>query len=278
MLPRSSLSNNIFVNSAFRSKKHLWPSLILLGAFAGCSHKQPVSASLSSENIVLKAALISPTDVQLTWQDSNRDVAGYVVDFATEPQGEYTTLGFLPSDQRTFTHPNLMPDTTWYYRVRAYYGPASDSVDVTLPATLSDKEYVARFSRPEDYRWATPRTIPEKTTTAKFAIRNGNSATKAAPSDLKATLVPSTVSGFQLNWNDHANDEDGYLVEMKPPDGKNFSVRAVLGRDINAFGYAFQPPERSGSLRVRAFYYGPPSNLVHIATGSGPITQSASQQ
>src|SRR5215471_18472262 len=193
--------------------------LVMVCVLPGCSRHDAAGASNTSQSapqaITLSAALLSPTDVKLTWSDPGRGTAGYIVEFATEPKGEYTTLGFLQPDQQTFIHPRLMPDTTWYYRVRPYYGPASNPVDVALPDRLSDKEYAARFKRPEDYGWATPRTIPDPSSVSKLSLRSTDSALKAAPADLKAALVPTTVSGFLLTWSARSSDEEGYLIEMK---------------------------------------------------------------
>jgi hypothetical protein len=259
--------------------------MLIAGVLAGCSRREPSGSPTlsqsSSQTIALSAALLSPTDVKLTWKDPAPNAAGYIVEYATEPQGEFTTLGFVLLDQGTFTHPNLMPETNWYYRVRPYYGPASDPVEVALPDALSDKEYARRFARPEDYSWAAPRItpaapIPDGVNAAKLPIRSAESAAKAAPTGLKAALVHSTVSGFQLTWSDHASDEDGYLLEMKSSQGPDFAVRAVLDRDTNSFGYAFQPPQRRATLRVRAFYYGQPSNLAHVTTGQTPSPSTSS--
>jgi hypothetical protein len=87
------------------------------------------------------------------------------------------------------------------------------------------------------------------------------------------TLVPSTVSGFLLTWGEHSNDEEGYLVEMKSDHDPAFAVRAVVAPDINSFGYAFEPPERRATLRVRAFYYGQPSTMTRATTGTNGTRQ-----
>jgi hypothetical protein len=244
-------------------------AMALTAMLAGCSRRDPAQTSKASQSppqtITLTAALLSPTDVKLTWSDPTPNAAGYIVEFATDPKGEFTTLGFLPPDQHEFTHPRLMPETTWYYRVRSYYGPASNEAPVALPDRLSDKDYAARFKRPEDFSWATPRTVPEAGNVARASLR-GPEPAKAAPADLKVVLIPKTVSGFLLTWSDRSTDEEGYLVEMKSDHDAAFGVRAVVGSGTNSFGYAFEPPERRGTLRVRAFYYGPASNIAQART------------
>lgn len=214
--------------------------------------------------------MLSPNDIKLTWSNTVPGPAGYLLEFATSPQGEFTPLGFFSPNQRTFLHPNLMPETTWYYRVRPYYGLVSNPVEIALPDTLSDQEYASRYTQPEDYNWAPPRTLPGNNNASKFSIRAADSIAKAAPTDLKAKLVQSTVSGFLLTWTNHASDVDGYLIEMKLDRETDFTVRAVLDRNYNSFGYAFKPPERRATLRVRAFYYGQPSNLAQETSGPTP--------
>jgi hypothetical protein len=125
---------------------------------------------------------------------------------------------------------------------------------------------VARYSRAEDYRWAIPGAIQPKAKLGRRSIRVAG--TQAAPQDLRASLVESTVSGFGFTWTDRASDEDGYLFEMRPDDAADFRVRAVVGPDVDSFGYALEPPTRKASFRVRAFYFGSPSNVEVEVTGT----------
>ena len=243
-------------------------SLLLVFAFSGCSIHKPVASPGADSEIRLNATLVSPTDIRLEWADPTTGAAGHIVEYANNLKDNYVTLGFLPPDQTTFTHPNLMPGTTFYYRVRAFYGPASDPVEVRLPQELSDADYAARFAVAEDYSWATPKTNFTGVTVVKKTIRGADAAAKAGPEDTKATLIPATVSGFLLTWTDRASDEDGYLLEAEPNGGTAFRVCALLAPDVNSFGWALEPPARKASFRVRAFYYGKPSNVVWKTTGA----------
>ena len=242
-------------------------SVLLIGRWTGeaASPKTPVGPS---QQIRLAARLASPTDVTLEWKDPVPGAAGHIVEWTTDPQSGYTILEFARPGQTTFQHPDLMPDTTCYYRVRAYYGQATKPVEISLPKELSDAAYAAAYAKPEDYSWAPPRTLPDRTGVEKKSLRDPATAAAAAPTDLNIALVPSTVSGFKLTWTDHANDEEGYLIEIKPSGSTGFHVCAVVAPKTNSFGWAFEPPLRKAALRVRAFYYGRPSNIVHLTTGS----------
>lgn len=110
--------------------------VLVLAVVAGCS----AAPSERSPATQLTATLVSPVDITLEWRDPGSD-GGVVVEFATEPDGRYTILEFLPPGRTTFTHPDLMPRTPFYYRIRPVLGPAAR--DVAPVATRAD---VATFT------------------------------------------------------------------------------------------------------------------------------------
>jgi hypothetical protein len=237
--------------------------LIIVGGLAGFSTE---SRAATEPVIHLTATLISPNDVTLEWKDPSTHAAFHTVEYALNPMGPYIVLRFCLPGETKFTHPRLMPQTTFYYRIRPVCGPVSNSVDVTLPKDLSDATYAKRWSQPEDYSWAGPKTIPDPVPIAKRSIRDPATSDAAAPTDLKATLVPITVSAFQLTWTIHSSDEDGFILEKKDANNPQFTFAGLIPPKINAFGWALLPPIREASFRLRAFYYGTPSNLVSETT------------
>lgn len=251
-----------------RSSSNLALLFFVAGLAVGSSGLH--GASSADESIHLTATLAPPDNVALEWKDPAPNAAGHVVEFTSGTNPEFIALGFLPPGQTTFTHPHLAPTTTYYYRVKPVYGPASNSVTVTLPKELSDADYAAKYALPEDYSWAGPKTIPPKTKVAMHSIRDAKTADQGAPTDLKASLVKTTVSAFLFTWTDHASDADGYVLETIPEGASDFTVCAVIDPHINSFGFAFNPPVRTGRFRVRAFYYGQPSNVAEQKTGTVP--------
>lgn len=238
--------------------------LMFACALAGCATSKPDHGSTSGAAIQLTATLTSPTDIQLKWSDGNPHVAWHTVEYANDPNGPFIILGFFPPEQTAFMHSNLMPQTTFYYRVRAICGPVSAPLVVSLPDALSETEYIEKYAGKEDFSWAAPETTAPKMKVTTASIRAGKRA--AAPTGLRSTLVVTTVSGFKLAWTDHANDEDGYLLEMKPENSRNYQVSALLKPDINMLGYALSPPERKATFRVRAFYFGASSAITQQVT------------
>jgi hypothetical protein len=242
----------------------------LAAVTAGCASAPPKDPAGPAPAIRLVATLTSPTDVALRWTGADPGAAGRSVEFATSSEGPYTVLQFVPPNQTTYTHPDLMPQTTFYYRVRSVYGPATPAVDVVLPEGGFDEN-----THRDDPDWAAPRALPHPGV-AQQAIRNPATAAAAAPTDLKATVADA--NGIRFTWTDHASDEEGYLIEVRPAGSADFGVAAVLDPDITSFGLFTMPNEKRASYRVRAFYYGASSNIAHQTTGQDQTGQDQTGQ
>ncbi|SFW88041.1 fibronectin type III domain-containing protein [Amycolatopsis australiensis] len=89
------------------------PFLAVALLAAGCATAPPPAFT---------ARLTSPTDVVLTWPD---DGAGHRVEYANDPAGPWTTLRFLPPHATSYHHPDLIPETPFYYREQPFTGPVS---------------------------------------------------------------------------------------------------------------------------------------------------------
>ncbi|MFD3442850.1 fibronectin type III domain-containing protein, partial [Streptomyces sp. NPDC058685] len=216
----------------------------------------------ATAGVTLAATLDSPTDITLRWKGRDPGAAGHVVEFATERQGPYTVLQFAPPGRRTYTHPDLIPMTPFYYRLRPYYGPASDAVDIALPPGGFDER-----DQQKDHGWAEPRKLPgdEGAGAARHPVTRGPDRA-AAPTGLKATVMHA--NGVRLTWQDHARDEVGYLIEIRPAGEREYRVAAVLDADIESAGLITLPQEKKAAIRVRPLRYGQQSNIVHRTTGA----------
>ncbi|WP_327232766.1 fibronectin type III domain-containing protein [Streptomyces sp. NBC_01317] len=255
--------------------------VVLLLALAGCTASPDATPDRTRAarpappggGLTLTGELKSPVDAILRWKGDEPGAAGRVLEFATEPTGPYTVLEFLAPGRTEYEHPDLMPHTPFFYRLRPYSGPASAPVEVTLPPgepTAEDQE--------DDHTWTAPRTVdgpPADTHPVVDAPAGGETsaggstqpADAAAPGDLRATVMHAAGIGF--TWTDHAEDEDGFLLETRPSGSETYRPVAVLDPDINSFGLITLPDEKTASYRVRAFVYGEQSNIVHLETGAG---------
>ncbi len=91
------------------------------------------ACSTAAPPVSLAATMTSPVDIRLNWTGTDPSAAGRIIEFATAADGPWTTLQFMPVRQDSYVHPDLMPQTSFYYRLRPYYGPASTAVTVTVP-------------------------------------------------------------------------------------------------------------------------------------------------
>ena len=223
------------------------------------------------KDIEIKIALVPPRDITVDWKNPAAGIAGHIIEWGTKADDDFVPLGFFQPRIATYTHPDLMWETPNYYRVRAYYGPTSPEVEISLPKDLSAADYKRRFEAPEDYTWAGPKIIPDAAPVAKKSIRNASTAALAAPTNFKIALMPITVSAFQLTWTDRASDEEGTMIELKKEGETEFQVVALVKPNVNSFGWAFEPPTRKGVLRLRPYYYGEPSKLLHLTTPKEPV-------
>lgn len=218
---------------------------MLLAALTGCSGTgEPAGGLVGAHGgPALTATLVSPVDVELSWTGVEREASSAIVEFATEPDGRYTILEFVPPGRTTFRHPDLMPRTPFYYKVTPVLGPVSAPVDVDL---------------------SRPTAMAAKPKAAKQVVRPVREA-GAAPSDVAVTSV---ADGARVTWSDNAQGEEGYLLEIRPAGRPDFRVAGYIDPDSTFVELSAMPGERKASYRVRAFYRGEASNLAHQTTGT----------
>ncbi|GAA3665577.1 hypothetical protein C8D88_107366 [Lentzea atacamensis] len=216
-------------------------SLVGLLFLAACGQER--------QDPVLTSELTSPTDVTLRWRPQE-GAAGQVVEYANAADGDYVVLEFVPPGKTSYQHPDLIPETGFYYRVRPFSGPASSTVDITLPPGEEVPET-------DGHQWAEPRKGGGGT--------HPVSAPEAVPGNLKAEV--KHANGILFTWEDHASDEEGYLIELKPAGAADYRVAAQLDPDVTSFGLITLPDEKTVTCRVRPYRFGAPSNLTHQKTG-----------
>lgn len=203
--------------------------LLVFAAFAsGCSEEPGFTATLTD-----------PVNVTLTWPDDDPNVAGRVVEYTTDPHGDYTILQFVPPRQTTYRHPDLIPETRFYYRIRPFYGAVSDAVTVSGSAVSDSGPAVS--------------------------LRTGGR--EAAPTSFRAD--PAAEEMVLFSWADRSSDEDGFLVEIRKPGAPDFVPIEMSDPGTTSAGLASMPGEEGASYRLRAFYYGPASPVVDRTTGKG---------
>jgi hypothetical protein len=222
-----------------------------------------IVATAPSTRPELTAALVDPINIDLLWKKGPPATQGHLVEYTSDLRDEYVILAIMPIDTTTFRHPDLAPHTKYFYRVRPYIGEASSVARVTTGKTPPGGA-VALLGDGEPIIDA---TVAE-TAAPKKSLRQPLTAPDATPAELTATL--SDPTRIALRWKDRANDEDGYLLEVAAPGQTRFDVLAFMPPDTVGFIVPGMPPETECRFRVRAFFYGPSSNIVEKITGAEP--------
>ncbi len=113
--------------------------LLLLGGCGSADRQQEFALTTS----------LAADDVTLRWSGAPAGAAYLMVEYATEENGEYTILEFLPPDRQEFRHPDLMPATTFFYRVTPLVAPPGEpataqprakEIKLTWADTASDED------------------------------------------------------------------------------------------------------------------------------------------
>jgi len=201
-------------------------SAVALVLVAGCSTPPKPDAP------AFTATLTTPTDIVLHWP-ADRAAAGYLVEYANAAEGPWTALQYVPPGQTSYTHPNLIPETPFYYRVRSFTGPVSAVVTVGSPHPAPASAHQS----------------------------------DAAPADLTATLAPD--QNVQFSWTDRSADEAGFLLEIRRPGAADFAPVEVTDPNATRCALSLLPGEEGSTFRLRALTYGPLSPVIERTTGKG---------
>jgi hypothetical protein len=96
--------------------------------------------------------LSSPTSADLSWPPRAANEDGCLVELSARPDRDFVVCALLPPGATSFRKASLPPNTTCYFRVRAFgFGEPSDVAHVTSPP---------RGSAPAVAPTAAPATAP----------------------------------------------------------------------------------------------------------------------
>lgn len=75
----------------------------------------------------LQANAVSPTQINLAWTDNSSNEAGFRIERSTDGINFTDLGGGLPINATTFEDGGLIPNTTYFYRIKAFNGPLLNS-------------------------------------------------------------------------------------------------------------------------------------------------------
>jgi hypothetical protein len=246
-------------------------AILIAGGLAGCSKPASPTPPTGAQNPAISAdfapprhftaTLQDPLTVDLKWENASPHTDGYFVEYQNPGDDSFVILDITRRDATTFRHPDLAPETKFIYRVRPYFGKPSEVLTVTTgqapPPGTPNREEEGPVEE------AARTSAPDK---AGKSIRALATIAEAAPAGFAASL--SSPTSVILRWKDNASDEDGFLVECAVDPNQTFRICALLPPNTASFRKIMLPGDTKCSFRVRAFFYGEPTPLVHVTTAS----------
>ncbi len=163
----------------------------------------------------LTAAAISTTRINLSWNDNSDNETGFYIERKTGAGGAYAQIAAVGVNSTSFSDTGLNPDTTYYYRVRAY--------NLGGESNYSSEVYATTFS-----------LLPVN-----------------APSGLTATAV--STNQIDLSWTDNSNNEDGFYIERKTGVGGTYTQIASVGIGVTNYSDTGLTPGTTYYYTVKAY-------------------------
>jgi fibronectin type 3 domain-containing protein len=154
--------------------------------------------------------------VRLTWVDRSDNEEGFRLERSVSINFTVVDSVTLDPDVTSYQDSNLLPATRYYYRVLAF-NQDGDS-DYSAPLT---------FVTPEE-------VVP-----------------LVAPSALG--LVEVTASSISLTWQDNADNEEGFGIEVSTDDGQTFSPLDTTAADSTSYTHSGLAAETTYHYRVYAY-------------------------
>ena len=166
--------------------------------------------------INLSATAVSSSQIGLGWTDNSGNELGFKIERSeTGGGGGYTEIDTVGAGVETYPDTGLNPDTTYYYRVRAYNAAGNSAYSNEASAHTPPL----------------PCIIP--------------------PSNLRARAI--TSYWIILRWDDNSDNEDGFKIERKTAGG-TYSPLATWGPNATSYtDKKGLSPKTTYYYRVRAF-------------------------
>jgi hypothetical protein len=223
-------------------------------ALAGCDARSPVapnadkalfSVSGGSASYNLTSAAPSPSQVDLSWQDSSTSETGFEVHRSTTgANGTFTLLATVGANVTNYSDTGLSSATEYCYQVRAF----------------------KKTGRTRSY-------APLSNTSCVTTLLAG----LAAPSN--ANALPLSSSDVAITWTDNSANEDGFLVERSTDNGGTWTTAIQTSANqarVNDFNRSSESPLLC--YRVVAFNSGgdsAPSNTDCTTPPAAPTALTA---
>lgn len=163
---------------------------------------------------VLSLTSSTKSSISLKWQDNAINEQGFILERSVSSTGGFAQIVSLAANSLVYIDNNLLPSTTYYYRIKAFNNDGSSAYSSVLTAITNSLQ------------------IP------------------LAPTGLIATQINYTWA--KILWVDKSVNETGFELERSGPD--NLSIKTILKLDANKVSYTDSNMVMDGvyQYRIRA--------------------------
>lgn len=194
-------------------------------AYSSSAHTVTPGVPTAPSN--LQVATLSDSALRLTWNDNSSDESGFTI---YRLSGEtFVLIGTAEAGATLYDDSELGSATTYYYLVRAY-NAQGESDDSNIASGTTD---------------------------------GGSISVPTAPSDLLAMAI--SQSQIQLDWVDHSDNEDGFIVERALDPTLTWTTIDTVAADVTQYVDMGLPADSTYFYRVRAVNTAGTSTPTNVA-------------
>ena len=143
----------------------------------------------------LLAIAVSPSQVNLFWNDNSDNEIGFKIERKIGPGGTFSEIGSVGEDVESYPDVGLSENVTYIYRICAF-----NNIDNSAYSN-------------------------EASATTQISL--------SAPTNMQAAVV--SISQIDLSWDDNSSNEDGFKIERKIGTGGAFSEIGTVGEDVESY-------------------------------------------
>ena len=188
---------------------------MVLQITSGCKTQPPEpqeTIPLPPSNLIIST--VGQDFVLLFWNDNSDNEDGFIIERSISDTLNFSTLVDINSNTINFIDSGLEPNTSYFYRIKAYNSAGSSTYSNVVNSTTLE-------------------------------------APPTAPSDLIISTV--SQDSVSLSWTDNSDNEDGFIIERSISDTLNFSTLGDINSNTINFIDSGLEPNTSYFYRIKAY-------------------------